>query len=124
MEYTPGKLPVLRFKKYTTKGANLMQNLLTVNKKSRKKFRCPIDMSAKNNSQTILFTLVKNLSTVLDVGCASGEMGIALDKMKSCKVYGIDNSIRHIAAARNSGSYEEVFNMGISGFLFAFSNKS
>lgn len=90
-----------------------MQNLLTVNKKSRKKFRCPIDMSAKNNSQTILFTLVKNLSTVLDVGCASGEMGIALDKMKSCKVYGIDNSIRHIAAARNSGSYEEVFNINL-----------
>ena len=90
-----------------------MQNLLTVSKKPRKKFRCPINMSEKNNSQTIIFTLIKNLTTVLDVGCASGELGIALDKMKSCKVYGIDNSIRHIATARSCGSYEEVFNINL-----------
>lgn len=90
-----------------------MQNLLSLRKKTHKKFRCPIDMTEKNNSQTIIFTQVKNLSTVLDVGCGCGDLGIALDKMKSCKVYGIDNSIRHISQARKSESYEEVFNINL-----------
>lgn len=90
-----------------------MQNLLTASTGRQKKFRCPVDMTEKNNSRTIIFTQVKNLSTVLDVGCASGELGITLNKMKSCKVYGIDNCIRHITTARKSGAYEEVFNINL-----------
>ena len=90
-----------------------MGNSLLTGKKNSKKFRCPIDMTEKNNSDTILFTQVKNLATVLDVGCGAGNLGIALNKMKSCKVYGIDNSIRQIAAARSSGAYEEVFNINL-----------
>lgn len=84
-----------------------------IKNKSKKNFRCPIDMTEKNKSQTIIFTQVKNLSTVLDVGCGEGELGITLNKMKSCKVYGIDNNSKKISIARKTETYEEIFNINL-----------
>jgi 2-polyprenyl-3-methyl-5-hydroxy-6-metoxy-1,4-benzoquinol methylase len=48
------------------------------------------DINSINNPWNKAFDLIKDNSTVLDVGCSSGNFGEALIEHKSCKVDGIE----------------------------------
>lgn len=63
---------------------------------------------AKNDSKSIIFRYVTPESTVLDVGCACGDLGIALKKYKDCIVHGLEYDHESIAIARDSCCYKDV----------------
>ncbi len=60
----------------------------------------------------VILDEIRNNSTVLDIGCASGYMGEFLIKEKGCKVWGIEPDTDFAARAKNSG-YDVVINKGV-----------
>ena len=48
-------------------------------------------------------------SSVLDVACGTGKLSIALKKQKSCRVVGIDLSLRMLNFARKSNPSNDIF---------------
>jgi len=60
-----------------------------------------------------VLNLVKDNSTVLDVGCSKGYVGIELKK-KNCKLFGIDRNPNACAIARKN--YEEVIEADLEEF--------
>jgi len=68
-----------------------------------------LDLSLENNSHSLICRRVKKNSTVLDVGCAQGMIGKALNEQLSCKVYGIEIDEDAKKKAEQSGCYSGVF---------------
>lgn len=60
----------------------------------------------------IILDEIKNNSTILDIGCASGYMGEFLIKEKGCRVWGIEPDVNSAAKAK-SGGYDIVINKGV-----------
>lgn len=58
-------------------------------------------MIDENNSWSIVFELVKDKQTVLDVGCSSGNFGAELIDRKHCTVDGIDIDEKDVKLAQN-----------------------
>lgn len=70
--------------------------------------------SAENeNSWTNMFELIPDGSTVLDVGCSSGNFGAALQTLKSCTVVGIDINSQDVALAREKLSAAYVIDVTV-----------
>lgn len=63
---------------------------------------------APNESKSILYRYVSPSSTVLDVGCACGDLGVALRQHKSCTMHGLEYSQESVIIAQETGAYEQV----------------
>jgi 2-polyprenyl-3-methyl-5-hydroxy-6-metoxy-1,4-benzoquinol methylase len=61
-----------------------------------------------NDPQAITLHYVSPGSTVLDVGCACGDFGIALKRFKQCDVHGLEYNSTSVRIARETGAYTEV----------------
>lgn len=51
------------------------------------------------NSWSVMFELIPDGVRVLDVGCSSGNFGVALQQLKNCTVVGIDINAEDVAIA-------------------------
>jgi ubiquinone/menaquinone biosynthesis C-methylase UbiE len=58
--------------------------------------------------RNVIMEVIPNGSLVLDAGCGTGELSLALRQSKDCQVVGIDLSTRMIEFAQNRNSYAEV----------------
>lgn len=72
-------------------------------------YRVPeVSRDAVNDSKSLLFQYVEPDATVMDVGCACGDLGVALHKHKNCKMYGLEYDWHSVKIAVETGSYEQV----------------
>lgn len=75
-----------------------------------------VDPSAVNDSRTFLFNFTNENTRVLDVGCACGDLGVALHEYKHCTVYGFEYNSESARIARETGAYEHVTQLDLNSF--------
>ncbi len=76
-------------------------------------------------SRQVAVNLVEEGSSILDIGCGTGQLCFALREKKKCTVVGLDLSMRMINFARNSNPFQDVtFIHGDATELGAFSDQS
>ena len=71
-------------------------------------YQVDVDPNAENDSRSILMRYVSQGATVLDVGCACGDLGRALHKYKDCVCYGLEYNPDSIEVATSTKAYELV----------------
>lgn len=71
-------------------------------------YKHPLNLKNKNDSAVILFDYVKCQTTVLDAGCACGNLGAMLHKLKNCQISGIEFNKESALKAIASRSFEIV----------------
>lgn len=62
----------------------------------------------QNDSKSILYRYVSRGSTVLDVGCACGDLGAALHQYKKCSMHGLEYNQESVSIAQETQAYEMV----------------
>jgi 2-polyprenyl-3-methyl-5-hydroxy-6-metoxy-1,4-benzoquinol methylase len=78
-------------------------------------YHIEVNPDKPNDSKTILFHYVSRGSVVLDVGCACGDLGIALKRFKQCDVHGFEYHPTSIDIARDTGAYTKVHQTDLNG---------
>ena len=63
-----------------------------------------------NDSRSNLFSLIPEGTRVLDVGCATGNFGVALQNLKGCTVVGVDIDADDVIEAATKGNVDVSFN--------------
>lgn len=71
------------------------------------------DIKNKNDSHSIIANAVKPNSTVLDVGCASGNIGRILFDFKNCIVDGLEIDPEAFKIAKKTNAYRNIFEVSI-----------
>lgn len=71
-------------------------------------YKHDIDIENDNESRSIMYSLIPHNSTVLDVGCACGDLGVILKQNKKCNVYGLEYSIESIEIAKKTNAYNNI----------------
>jgi SAM-dependent methyltransferase len=59
-------------------------------------------------ARQVAVDLIAEGSSVLDIGCGTGLLGVSLAAQKKCRVVGLDLSLRMLEYARRSNPYPEV----------------
>lgn len=72
------------------------------------------DESIKNDSHVAVVRQIKEGSTVLDIGCASGILGSTIVKYKNCIVDGIEYDKKACEVTKSKKVYRNVYNFSIS----------
>jgi methionine biosynthesis protein MetW len=67
------------------------------------KYDFPVDPDNRNSTYGLICARVPPGSTVLDIGCSSGNLGLALERTRSCRVVGVDVDREAVAVARSRG---------------------
>ncbi len=62
----------------------------------------------KNDSLTRIYDFIRADSTVLDIGCASGALAIALKRDKRCSIFGLEGNPQNVHLCIKSGAFVEV----------------
>ncbi len=79
-----------------------------------------VDPTSANCSHSIMLGYVtKPAPLVLDVGCACGDLGVALKEHKGATVFGLEYSSDSIAIAKATGAYEDIRQCDIDFFASA-----
>lgn len=71
-------------------------------------YKHPLNLKNKNDSAVILFDYVRPETTVLDAGCACGNLGMMLSRLKNCKVTGLEYNPQSAEKALATGAFEKV----------------
>jgi len=79
-------------------------------------YKTDVDINNTNDSRSLMCNMVKNEACVLDVGCACGDMGLALKKNKNCQVYGLEYDAGSIDIAKSTNAYEEISQVDLNIF--------
>lgn len=82
---------------------------MEINNNDGKKYKANINLQDHNTSHYKIFNLTNKEETILDVGCACGDIGYILHKYKKCKVYGIENNHKSIEIAHSQHVYEQIW---------------
>lgn len=67
-----------------------------------------IKLNNPNDSAVILFNYIEPGSTVLDMGCACGDLAAKLVREKSCDVYGLEYNEESVAQCRKLNVFEQI----------------
>lgn len=93
-------------------------NILAINPKSNNydydSSNYVYDPNLKNDGHIAVVRQIKNNSTVLDIGCASGILGTILTEHKNCIVDGIEYDKEAYKICENKNIYRNVYNFSIS----------
>ncbi len=66
-----------------------------------------------DDPRVIIIDYIDKDRYVLDVGCACGELGNALNKYRNASVYGLEYDKYAIDIARKTGAYKDIINMDL-----------
>ena len=83
------------------------------------KYKTPakIQPNVENNSHSMMLGYVtKPTPVILDVGCACGDLGVALKEYKNATVFGLEYSNDSIAIAKSTGAYADVRQSDLDAF--------
>lgn len=72
------------------------------------------DENIKNDSHIAVVRQIKENSTVLDIGCASGILGATIVKYKNCIIDGIEYDKKACEVASSKNVYRDIYNFSIS----------
>ena len=78
------------------------------NVSSAAKYQLSIDLNNPYDSRVMEINYISRDSCVLDVGCACGDLGIALKEHKNCTCHGFEYNEGSIAIAMDTGAYEKI----------------
>lgn len=67
------------------------------------KYDFVVDPSNRNSTYGLICERVPAEAAVLDIGCSSGNLGLALERLRGCRVLGIDIDRDAVAVARSRG---------------------
>ncbi|EQD32065.1 Methyltransferase type 11, partial [mine drainage metagenome] len=67
------------------------------------KYDFEVDPSNRNSTYGLICDRVPEGSAVLDIGCSSGNLGLVLERLRGCRVLGIDIDRDAVAVARAQG---------------------
>lgn len=93
------------------------QNSSMTENSHKERYQYEINPTSKNTSHSILLNYVSEYSVVLDVGCACGDMGMALKKYKNCTIYGFEYDERLINIAQKLNCYEKLHKVNLNELL-------
>lgn len=72
-------------------------------------YKSNIDLQNKNSARALGIDLMpKNGAVVLDVGCACGDLGVALKEHRNATMFGLEYNQGSIDIALETGAYEEI----------------
>lgn len=77
-------------------------------------YHVSVDPNNRNDAKTLLYHYVSPDSTVLDIGCACGDLGITLKKHKACTLYGLEYNTESVIVAQGTGVYEIVHQVDLN----------
>lgn len=77
------------------------------------KYKLDIDLNNKQDTRVLELAYITADSTVLDVGCACGDFGVALKAVRNCTVYGFEYNEDSARIAEESGVYDKVFSLDL-----------
>lgn len=78
------------------------------------RYNHPIDINNLNDSSSVLYSFVKEGSSVLDVGCACGTLAQILYKKKQCHVSGIEYNTENFAICRKLHIFENLWQIDLN----------
>lgn len=67
------------------------------------KYDFEVDLENRNSTYGLIGERVPTGAAVLDIGCASGNFGVALERARRCRVVGVDIDEEAVAVARSRG---------------------
>ncbi|MBR1648356.1 MAG: hypothetical protein IJ689_02015 [Alphaproteobacteria bacterium] len=67
-----------------------------------------VDVDNPNDSQSIICNMIEPQSTVLDMGCACGDLALRLAKLKNCIVYGLEYNPQSVKKCLAKNVFAEV----------------
>jgi methionine biosynthesis protein MetW len=67
------------------------------------KYDFVVDPSNRNSTYGLICDRVPEGASVLDVGCSSGNLGLVLERLRGCRVLGVDIDRDAVAVARSKG---------------------
>lgn len=79
-------------------------------------YKNKVDPENSNDPRVITANTVREGSSVLDVGCACGDLGVVLHKKKKCKVTGLEYNPESIRIAMKTGCYENIYQIDLNNF--------
>lgn len=79
-------------------------------------YKVDIDNLCENTSHIQIINRIPFGSTVLDVGCACGDLGVYLSKNKNCEMYGLEYNKESINIAKKTFSYREIEEIDLNRF--------
>jgi len=72
------------------------------------KYKNSIDINNSHDPRVIEMNYISQDSCVLDVGCACGDLGVALKEYKNCTCHAFEYNEGSIAIADSTGAYEKI----------------
>ena len=69
-----------------------------------------------NDSLSKIYSMIDDASVVLDIGCACGDLSIALAKGKKCRVYGIEANSKSVEFCKKSAVFEKIWHYDLNDF--------
>lgn len=75
-----------------------------------------INVNEKNDARVIAFDFIVPNSKILDIGCATGQMGAILKEHKNCEMYGIEYDPENIQIAQERNVFEKIFQIDLNNF--------
>lgn len=75
-----------------------------------------VDLNNAFDARVIALNYIEKNATVLDVGCACGDLGNVLKKERDCIVYGMEYNKGSIEIAKKTKSFEEIFQLDLNNF--------
>jgi len=79
-------------------------------------YQINVNIENENDPRSIVCSYIEQDSTVLDVGCACGDLGLALKAKKNCTLHGLEYNEGSIKIASQTGAYEEVSRINLNEY--------
>lgn len=77
------------------------------------KYHQKVDLNCENNSLSLMFNHISEGATVLDVGCACGDMGCILKDKQKAQMYGLEYNKESIEIALKTNAYKEIIHLDL-----------
>ncbi|WP_373032908.1 class I SAM-dependent methyltransferase [Sulfurovum sp.] len=79
-------------------------------------YRISLNAEQKNDVRIMAFDYIDKGYSVLDVGCACGDLGELLHKNKECKMFGMEYDAGSIAIASGTHAYQSIHQIDLNDF--------
>lgn len=79
-------------------------------------YQSEIDLTNLFDARVIAMNFIKENSIILDIGCACGDLGIALKQYKNCNVFGFEYNAESVEIAKKTNAYVNVHQVDLNNY--------